>query len=676
MRKVLHSGISFLSLTCFLFVSPQTVEKWTLRDIQAQFGGGSRGNSGGGVSNHSGGAQNMLHPPPIPARRNATSSAPPPQTSSTSQAGVTPTATSRIEDVTLKSQSAPSSPTEKTAQELDAAARGGLQNVSPNRPRSMAVPEESIKYTTIKFADVNHHPPPARRNTAYSDIKHPSNQPSTINESESSGLASPLGDERPISPSYVSMGVCHVQLPSRDAESADQTEEPAYDVPPPPVPVRFGGQDGSNPQEAPHSPPTPMARDASKKSPDDPFTRDPFYDSSWNDPSAFYDTPRSVLNAKPEAQEDCYIEIGGVTTTAAATTAAASTTADFTGDSSYEDTSSFLLDIRARFKNSLPGEMLHVTQAHHGPSEQQEVDDTAAAMYDLPPIEKDKVSATAPAKPSSTVNADTQFGSYDFPAALSRFPFREGGEGGGAGEDTGKEKSRDEPPLHTIQYPTQRMPFQHSVSESVSVTTAVCSTTGVVRSESVSHGSRANIPLPPTPLEQNLRGLESSGRVEPPPLPARQGGALPLKPVPLRDVPVAMPTAMPPLKPVPLRDVPGAAVHHKPAPARDGALPPIPNANDRPPLPPMNLSWRNKKQAAGSSAQDNPPLPPRNKAGGSSANGHPDGSANATPQHEDPTMLDLMSKGYQRADIESALRIAKNDHELAKSILKEFGGRH
>lgn len=640
----------------------------------------------------------MLHPPPIPARRNATSSAPPPQTGSTSQAGLTATTTCHTENVTLKSQSAPSSPTEKEEASLDdTTAREGLKSASPNRPRSMAVTQEgSIQYTTIKFADgVNHHPPPARRNTAYSDIKHPSNQP--IREDESPELTSPTGDVRPVSPSYVSMGVCHVQLPAGDtAESVDQTEEPAYDVPPPPVPVRFGSQDGCNPPQegsdattSPCSQPTPVARDTSKKSPDDPFSRDPFYDTSWNDPSAFYDTPRSVLsNAHPEPpQEDCYIEIGGVTTiTAAAATAAVSTTADFTGDSSYEDTSSFLQDIRARYKSSHPGEVLSIPQpAQQGPSDQPVVDDEAFAMYDLPPVEEKVATAHIPAKTDENV----QLGSYDFPAALNRFPFREGeggGAGGGAGEDV-REKSRDEPPLHTFQYPMQRMPFQHSASEGANATSAHSSTAGVVRSESISRGSRANVPLPPTPVEQNTRGLEASGREDPPPLPARQGGALPLKPVPLRDVPGAIkpvplrdiPGAMPPLKPVPLRDVPAAAaVPHKPIPARDGPLPPVPNANERPLLPPMNHPWGNRKPL--SSAQDNPPLPPRNKAAGST-NGHPDattGGTAAIPQQEDPApaMLDLMSKGYQRADIESALRIARDDYELAKSILKEFGGRH
>ena len=61
-------------------------------------------------------------------------------------------------------------------------------------------------------------------------------------------------------------------------------------------------------------------------------------------------------------------------------------------------------------------------------------------------------------------------------------------------------------------------------------------------------------------------------------------------------------------------------------------------------------------------------------------NGHPSegggGVAAAVPPQEDQAMQDLINKGYQRADIESALRIAKNDYELARSILKEFGGRH
>lgn len=227
------------------------------------------------------------------------------------------------------------------------------------------------------------------------------------------------------------------------------------------------------------------------------------------------------------------------------------------------------------------------------------------------------------------------------------------------GEKKVKEKSRDDPPLHTIQYPAQRAPpLQHSVSE-ITGSSNIAPVTTVIRSESVSRGSRANVPLPPTPMEQNARGLESSGHEGPPPLPARQGVGMAHRPLPSRE-------------PVPHKSTAqGGVMPMKPISSRDTPLPPVPTANDRPRLPRTNHPWGNRRQGP---AQDNPPLPPRNKA---AANGHPTESGSTTaPQHEEPAMLDLMSKGYQRADIESALRIARNDYELAKSILKEFGGRH
>ena len=116
--------------------------------------------------------------------------------------------------------------------------------------------------------------------------------------------------------------------------------------------------------------------------------------------------------------------------------------------------------------------------------------------------------------------------------------------------------------------------------------------------------------------------------------------------------------------------------------SRDGPLPPLPS-NDHPRLPPMNHPWGSRRQVASSAPIPdvyNLPLPPKKKKAPGS-NGHslaPEGGvavpSPAPAQQDDPAMLDLMSKGYRRADIESALRIARNDYELARSILKEFVG--
>ena len=496
--------------------------------------------------------------------------------------------------------------------------------------------EGRVQYTTVTFAEENHHhPPPTRRNTTYTDIKHLPHTAIREASEKSEPSAAGEGDaERPPSPSYVSVGVCppHTQL-AEDSKRAG--ENAVYDVPPPPVPVRFGSQEGGAHDPSDPSKPSADTAASSNRIPDDPFLQNQFGDpfsgaNAWNDPSAFYDKPRSILNSSSEVkEEDGYMEIGKVTTNASISDPSASSMmsnmADCTGDSSYEDTSSFLQDMRARYKNR-PHDEVPMPGQHFPIREVDNEGDSGA--YDVPPP------AEVNSKmPDITLEEDAQLASYDFPSALKRYP-----RGEGAGEDLGGKKS-EEPPLHTIQYPSaQRPPQQQQLGVSSSGSPAT-----VTRSDSVARG-RANVPLPPTPVEQS--SLEGSGREElaPPPLPARQAG-----------------------------NVAGKAS------ARDGPLPPLPQPNDRPRLPPMNHPWGNRRPPnqplpppPGHDDPYNPPLPPRKKAQGST-NGH---EGAAAPQKEDPAMLDLMNKGYQRADIESALRIARNDFELARNILKEFGGRH
>lgn len=592
----------------------------------------------------------MLPPPPIPARRNIHS---PPTSTSAGQTG-------HVDETSSKSRSAPSSPTVAAGRESPGVQGHRLSpDGSPGRPHSVmldsgrvqagAVESDRVQYTTVAFTDAGpHHPPPARRNTAYTDIQHPPAKPLTIKEQGELPGQTPEGEEeevgRPVSPSYVSVGVCSPRLQaSGGAACADKAEEALYDVPPPPVPVRFTSQEATH-ETPPITPPTPVARptatEPSNQPPagpslEDPFNSqfsDPFFESAWNDPSAFYDQPRSMLATQPAApvpDEDGYLEIGSVVSSATIASSITASTADCTGDSSYEDTSSFLLDIRARYKNRMSEDLLPRQQPHEA--------DSTTTMYDLPPPEQDtaKQGAVVPSLPP--VEEVAHLGSYDFPTALNRFPFGDGEE----------ERKREEPPLHPIQYPVQKPspPAQHGggAAEGAAAPSAVAT---VSRSESTTRGSRANVPLPPTPVEQNTRGLESSGHglEDPPPLPARQGGPL-----------------------------------LKSLASREGPLIPL---ADRPRLPPMNHPWGNKKQLENRKQHENkmqqelhnPPLPPRNKAG---TNGHPQAEATPPTQpQEDPAMLELMNRGYQKADIESALRIAKNDYELAKSILKEFGGRH
>lgn len=554
---------------------------------------------------------------------------------------------------------------------------------------SVVMSDDKIQYTTVSFADDMHTaPPPSRRNTTYTHIQHlPAATATTTTAAATKTSPDAGGEGRSTSPSYVGVGVCTGRPQVTEAPPADKNaEEALYDVPPPPVPVRFASQDTQHENPIMTSPtttattpadpttPTPITAQAATGSvSEDPFTStqygDPFMASAWSDPSAFYDKPRSVLESSGNEPplEDGYLEIGSVITTsgAAASAAAASmaNTADFTGESSYEDTSSFLLDIRARYKNKLAEEALGAGQGagqgqgqgqSHNTASTNEVLEDSDTTYDVPPN-------------STAVDEDTHVGSYDFPSALTRFPKKEGGVAS-LGDDSASGKS-EEPPLHTIQFPATKLPptSQLSAPEGSSPTPGT-TTVGVVRSESLSRVGRANVPLPPTPVEQPVPATRranqdptAAARFEPPPLPARQGG-MPVK-----------------------------------QGSRDGPLPPPPgpgSGNERPRLPPMNHPWGNRgninrrqvaTSAAPASEEYNPPLPPRKK-GVAGSNGHsslPEGGVAVAPpspapaqQQDDPAMLDLMSKGYQRADIESALRIARNDYELARSILKEFGGRH
>ena len=492
------------------------------------------------------------------------------------------------------------------------------QRSSPGRPRSMMVDEGGVKYTTITFAQESHGAlPPQRRNTKYSNIMH---QPIPIKDNSKDGASSLAvdqsdGEPSPSSPSYVSVGVCSL-VQHKDDESAhfEKADNTLYDVPPPPVPIRFDGV--AAPKTTPDS------------GPDDPFSRDPFTDpfaggDSWNDPTAFYDKPRSRNSVKvidDKVQEDGYFEIGKTVTTLSSVNSS-----DFTGESSYEDTSAFLQDIRSQYKDRHEDEIKAAHSKSHKKLNDDIVEDDDVTSYELPPVEYSK---NLEVSTSQAQEEDVVLGSYDFPSALTRYPFKEGGDG--------KSSSREEPTLHTMQYPIQKLPL--------------LSGGGGGKSESA-RGSRHHVPLPPTPLEHDLKDGHPPG--DPPPLPARQ---------------VSQGTK---------------------APARDGPLPPVPQAGvDRPPLPPMNHPWGNKRTVNANQQStcplppdhQHPPLPPRRKPG--NANGHGgDGGNLTTPSpplqpSEDPILAEMMSKGYQLADIQRALRIAKGNFELTKSILKEFGGRH
>lgn len=614
------------------------MEKWTLRDIQAQLraaaaaggvsgGGGSSGGSGGATNTttpptSTASSSSVLHPPPIPARRNVAgpstsqSSQQPPQQQQQSSSNQTSASRNTANQ---ESHSAPSSPTESS--EKNQASALTVAASSSNRPRSMAVTDGSVKYTTISFAeDSNHEPPNTRRFTAYSDIKHPR----ALSHEDKNKLTADLNldaDGRPISPSYVSVGVC--------PNPQDGSSETMYDVPPPPVPLRGGNQEGSTSGAADTPTNELQIQISDPLGADNPFARDPFSggSNSWSsDPASFYDQPR-VATATAQANmhttlPDGYLEINK------------SSTSDNTGDSSYEDTNAFLMDIRAKYKDRTPEEvMAHYQGSKSKPSQHAQEDEDEDVAYDLPP---DDTRCRTP----TNMDEEGQLGSYDFPSALSRYPFKEGSEGE-------RPKSREEPTLHPMQYPSAlKLPGQQSTGSGGSVAGNTSSPKLLSKSSADQlpprSSPRANVPLPPTPMES---GDHPEG---PPPLPARQ---------------ISAPGKQ-------SRGPSGGGAGGGGRPGGGGGE----SSGDRPQLPPFNHPWGNKPQAQAQFDATHPPLPPRKKP--QTSNGHEGMEAPNASSAEDSMFQDFINKGYQRADIERALRIAKDNHELAKSILKEFGGRH
>lgn len=518
----------------------------------------------------------------------------------------------------------------------------------------------STKYTTVSFQDgsPSPHPQPASWNIKYSDVRH---LPITTHGSkEGSGVVADrdLGDGGRMSPSYVGVGVCQPHSLRPDVRS----DNPNYNVLPPPVPVRFESQEVNigGGGEAASSVPSMSTN---------PFMEDPFGDrlgNSWgdSDPTAFYDRPRNLDMAvdpqqqrkeEEEEEEDGYQGIGKVLT-------ATNSTADFTGDSAYEDTASFLQEMRSRYKNKHPDDVLdHRSSEEGGGGEGVGEED---CTYDLPPVEMaDQPSSRKEQKQKCDGEEEEgQGGGYDFPFELNRYPFKE--DEGEEGE--GGDGSVEEPTLHTMLYPVQAASSQEQPPEQPQGK-ATGGSLSPGSSDAAGHCPRHNVPLPLTPDEQDVMTFEGA-----PPLPARPGGAA-------------------------ASVVVGAGPGEKTPSSREGPLPSVLPSNDRPRLPPFNHPWGNKPTVVPSPAPsssclsssaslgDFPPLPPRKK----NPNGHfsfdnddsevvPPPLAHQPPSaaSDEPGLADLLNRGFQQADIERAMRIARNDYEMAKSILQEFGGRH
>ena len=380
-----------------------------------------------------------------------------------------------------------------------------------------------------------------------------------------------------------------------------------YDVPPPPVPSR--GYEGK-----------------------DPFCEDPFannLDEFWEDPAAFYDRPppprampmipavpptnRTLpeLPEKDQVRNQVSIE---------------ECSSDFTGGSTYEDTSEFLKLSRKKEPEEMKPEKAASKTDHFAPAidiyqnidttmKEEEEEEGGMVHYDDPPSGFETEPIANPEEEDT--GSDITAVSYDFPTALSRHPYR---------GDKVEPHSHDEPAMHVLNYASKAG--------------------GSNMSRQLSNSdprlpSRQDMPLPPLPSDPHL--LPPFDHSAPPPLPAR-------------------PTGM----------------KHLPQP-KEG--PPHHVVSNPPPLPPYR-----KVQQGILSAEDHPPLPPRKK----NANGNtsPPCNYDSSPRSSlerargggmstarEDAIMELVSLGYSRSDVVRAMAVAGNDYQLAKSILKEFGSR-
>ena len=229
--------------------------------------------------------------------------------------------------------------------------------------------------------------------------------------------------------------------------------------------------------------------------------------------------------------------------------------------------------------------------------------------------------------------------SYEFPTELAKYPLKS--QANMATPSTMSEapptKPRDEPTLHVFNYSSRAQATCPVPSSGQSVT----------RHDSFNRSSR-NMPLPPIPSEtpppsqHNMRPQATADQA--PPLPARTSAN----------------TSKPPL--------PG----NHPSMRKQ-------QVEEPPKLPPPNHPWGNKRHPTESTtptADSNPPLPPRKKEAPSGSEMVGTVPQSPPQRKEDLQLRELLALGYSKDDIERALKIAKNDYAMAKSILQAFGGRH
>ena len=692
----------------------QTVEKWTLREIQEKMHGGggppplntkssaSGHSSSSSVPNQSNSSSDP--PPPIPARRLASH----PPTAPSGKADGSSHHPHQQQGLGVKekdiseSHSAPSSPTEKGHKDGakgDESIGGSASTVSPRhssrsphyqRPKSVVVDMTSgLNYAQVQFENgrnVGGRPKAAqRRNTKYTSIAYqPENAAEKAkralkaDETDGHGHAHGKGEikgqhaqeqhqqqqaRQPTSPPLTSSRntdhhhhhhhhMSHGSSSPRSSPVPPSAVDnaPMYDVPPP-VPMRMdllesneggmvGGGEKSSTQDAIHK---RHSSDPFHGGSADPFAQDPFGGDSgataWDDPAAFYDKPPSRQPIPVRSEPLAAATTSSVSTTQPGTTGSsggggivldehAINSADYTGESSYEDTMEVLQNLQM-MKNSgadpyAPAAAVFMGQDSKKPELQSHNEILSPDLNQ----EKD---------------------SYQFPTELAKYPLKTRPEAGPTPAtmpiDT-QPRCKEEPTLHTFNY-SPKLPHSSAVPTS--------SSASVTRHESFNRGSSRNMPLPPLPTEA----------------PSQQPS--PWQPHPVDHAP-----------PLPARTMPNSG-GKPPLPGNHPSMrktATTPSTDEQPPrLPPPNHPWGNKRhpgEPADSSSQGNPPLPPRKKDGSSGADmpGALPPVQQQASRKDDLAMRELIALGYSKAEIDRALKITRNDYNMAKMILQEFGGRH
>lgn len=440
-----------------------------------------------------------------------------------------------------------------------------------------------------------------------------------------------------------------------------------YDVPPP-VPTRMdllesneggvvGGRDKSSAQEPVHK---RHSSDPFHGGATDPFAQDPFGGDSGagalDDPSAFYDKPPSRQPIPARSDPSATATTTSVSSTQAGVSGGsggvstqqlpggividenATNSADFTGESSYEDTFEVLQNLQ-KMKSKGGADPYAPASSVFMAQDNKKTEHSHTQLHQ----QQSRNEMSSP--DLNQANKD----SYEFPTELAKYPLKSRPEVGQAPATMPIEtqpRCKEEPTLHTFNY-SPKLP--HSSN-------APTSSASVTRHESFSRSSR-NMPLPPLPTEVSNQQQQQQSPWQPhsvdhaPPLPART---------------VPNTGGRPPL--------PG----NHPSMRKTAATP---ASDEQPPrLPPPNHPWGNKRHPGepADNAGGNPPLPPRKKEGSSGTDmpgAAPPGQQQASRKDE-LAMRELIALGYSKAEIDRALKITRNDYTMAKMILQEFGGRH